>query len=294
MDIVVNDTAIDFHLEGERTAGEVVTGLRHWMGEQGYVITMISVDGHPFTSEMDVRDISRIGKMDVRAENLLEIRFERFATIHEYFSLLRSCIFEKNTDALSEVMAEYGYVRESLPDIFMEGSSGPVCVALDSLMEESGILTGGMPDREAGERLIEHIDGMIETVAERMSELSDPREALRRAIGEMKALLPTLQEVSLLLQTGQDRKAMEHILRFTELSQRLVRLYPNLRQQGIFDTEAVEIDGMSFRDFYSGFDAVLEEMNDAFLHNDSVLIGDLLEYEIAPKLEVLNSLLDAV
>ena len=38
----------------------------------------------------------------------------------------------------------------------------------------------------------------------------------------------------------------------------------------------------------------LKELNEAFESSDSVLIGDLLEYEIAPKLEALSELLNGL
>ena len=42
---------------------------------------------------------------------------------------------------------------------------------------------------------------------------------------------------------------------------------------------------MSFEEYYNELNSVLKELIDAFHINDSVLIGDLLEYEIAPRLE---------
>ena len=42
---------------------------------------------------------------------------------------------------------------------------------------------------------------------------------------------------------------------------------------------------MSFEKYYNELNGFLKELIDAFQINDSVLIGDLLEYEIAPRLE---------
>jgi hypothetical protein len=80
---------------------------------------------------------------------------------------------------------------------------------------------------------------------------------------------------------------MDSILKFIELSQKLIRLYPILKENGLVDFTKGNIDGMSFGDFYGALNLVLNELSDAFAVEDSVLIGDLLEYEIAPRIEAL-------
>jgi len=71
-------------------------------------------------------------------------------------------------------------------------------------------------------------------------------------------------------------------VRFSELSQSLVRLVAS-----IFPDNSNE----DLEAFYEELNGVLSELLEAFDAKDSVLIGDLMEYEIAPRLERLRKLL---
>ena len=52
--------------------------------------------------------------------------------------------------------------------------------------------------------------------------------------------------------------------------------------------------GRGLQDFYRDLNRILTELLEAFHANDSVLIGDLMEYEIAPRLEQLRTFLQEV
>ena len=51
------------------------------------------------------------------------------------------------------------------------------------------------------------------------------------------------------------------------------------------DTSKAKILDLPFDEFYKDFNSILLELTNAFGAGDSVLIGDLLEYEIAPRLD---------
>ncbi len=52
----------------------------------------------------------------------------------------------------------------------------------------------------------------------------------------------------------------------------------------------LKIGNKSSKEFYEELNSNLKELIEAFKTNDSVLIGDLLEYEIAPRIEMLIAL----
>ena len=51
------------------------------------------------------------------------------------------------------------------------------------------------------------------------------------------------------------------------------------------------IDGKSFNDFFADFSPVLRDFEAALQNNDTVLIGDLSEYEICPRLKAISQAL---
>ena len=51
------------------------------------------------------------------------------------------------------------------------------------------------------------------------------------------------------------------------------------------------IDNMNFKDFFSDFSPILLDFEQALQNNDTVLIGDLSEYEICPRLRSISEAL---
>ena len=85
-----------------------------------------------------------------------------------------------------------------------------------------------------------------------------------------------------MLQTGDDKKAIDSVLQFIELSENLIRIFPFLRDIGYTDITKESIDKESFNDFYKEFNGILNELVNAFDINDSILIGDLMVYDVIP------------
>ncbi|MQY76900.1 MAG: hypothetical protein GH155_04645 [Spirochaeta sp.] len=134
------------------------------------------------------------------------------------------------------------------------------------------------------------IKQLAETFSRLLTEISNPVKALNNLALELEKCISEISDVSLLLQTGKDRKAMEAIIRFTELNENLIRVFLNLKMSRSEESEELTIDDMSLKEFYTELNTVLKELVEAFHSQDSVLIGDLLEYEIAPRLESIKIL----
>lgn len=66
---------------------------------------------------------------------------------------------------------------------------------------------------------------------------------------------------------------------------------PLLSESGI-DTAALAIDGKSSTEFFNGLNETLIQLMDAFSRKDTVLIGDLSEYEVLPRLESMYASLE--
>jgi hypothetical protein len=99
-------------------------------------------------------------------------------------------------------------------------------------------------------------------------------------MSDLKSYVQRLPEVSVLLQTGKDKAAMDTIIGFTDTVHSVLALVPFLppdpeRGRLIADLTPV------LRDLVAAFDA-----------KDSVLIGDLLEYEVAPRITKLMPFLE--
>lgn len=56
----------------------------------------------------------------------------------------------------------------------------------------------------------------------------------------------------------------------------------------------ITIDGKNFKDFFADFSPILLDFEQALQNNDSVMIGDLAEYEICPRLSAISATLKSM
>jgi hypothetical protein len=98
------------------------------------------------------------------------------------------------------------------------------------------------------------------------------------AISEELKLLPVK------LQGGKDKEATEMIAKLADLIENfchtatLSALFPDLY-------EKLKVDGKTVSEFFQDFSGILNDFEQAISSKDTVLMGDLAEYEISPRLE---------
>jgi hypothetical protein len=127
--------------------------------------------------------------------------------------------------------------------------------------------------------------------SERKAELSDPVSAMRAMSRQFENHKASLADVPIKLQIGRDGEAIQSILAFVELFNKTNRILPELGFHGI-EGDSIRPDGKKLKDFYEAINTVLKQMMDAFERKDSVLLGDLVEYEIVPRMSGFFSALD--
>ena len=296
MDIFINNEKIDFELENETMLHQVVDGLISWAAGGGYQIRSVQFDGAEYQSgDPACREtpVDSVKRMDLSAKNRLEIHEENLQLLHQYVSLLRKSIEGKNIKLVKELQADADSVTRLLADFLGENWSSEDSVSR-RLYENLMTFNAAAPEENAETRnvLTNQLAGLDIILNERILELADPFGELRKTVLAMKASVEEINNISVLLQTGKDREALSSIIKFSELSQKVLRIYPVLQSGGIVDLESIEIDGNSFSGYYNDLNAILTELIEAFTANDSVLIGDLLEYEVAPRIESLINALE--
>ena len=99
-----------------------------------------------------------------------------------------------------------------------------------------------------------------------------------------------MEQVPVELQSGKEKNAIESIKTLADSIDQfchvaaLASLFPNTFKN-------TTIDEKSFKDFFAEFSPILQDFEQALQNNDSVLIGDLSEYEICPRLQSISSTL---
>ncbi|MFO7848403.1 MAG: hypothetical protein R6V67_00460 [Spirochaetia bacterium] len=287
MEIRINSEPIDFTLEDEQTLGEIINGIRKWLGNSGYLVSSLERDGMPVimddAGEWRKTPLDDIGSLEITVLTGPEQYVSNLHTVYQYISILQRSLASGNGDNLNNLKDEHKFVVENLDPLLGTKGYG---AKLGSLLSASGVSEGYLKPQV--QQLLTFCKNLSIILAGRIKEATEPFEELKNTAKGLSELVPQLMEVPVLLQTGKDKTAMGYVIEFTEYSDKLIRINHILREQQIIDISEIKVNGRRFDTFYRDFNDILRELLEAFDSQDSVLIGDLLEYEIAPRVETLD------
>lgn len=292
MKICINNHNIDFTLENEKTIKDVVNHLEAWLKQSGFLITDINIDNKQ-TDILDILDgkdilLDKVKKLDIKAQIFEEVRIAHLNTVNNYFKLLIKALEEQDEGQLKELIKNYSLMLRSLEPFFaasFKDTINQIIVNLNKLFAGSTVEMIKAWPAEIKEQAVSGLNELMVKIGCYKKELENPLKVLSDATNNLKKSVEDISDVSILLQTGKDRDAMNSIIIFSELCQKILRIYTNIRPS--FNLDELNIADKPFLDYYSELNNILNELIDAFMKKDSVLIGDLLEYEIAPRVKEL-------
>ena len=296
MDIRINDQNLDFTIEKNETLGDVVKDIEAWLDGSDLVLYSVKHEDQDLLSQPYEQwaktPHSEVGTLNVMVKHTRELTVLNLRTILEYLDLLKQATAAGKEELLGELFSGFPALMESARKHFPNPDTTlQALVALFLHADAEEVL--GWPE-EKMQQAVKLIDLVSGNVSFRLQELQDPRAALETLSEDLKICIEEISEISILLQTGKDRQAMDTMVRFSELSQSLVRLVASVLANSADPGKQVTVGGRGLQDFYRDLNRILTELLEAFHAKDSVLIGDLMEYEVAPRLEQLRTFLQEV
>ncbi len=293
MEIRINEQKIDFSLEEEKTLGDVLIGIRSWLGDSGFLISSIEKDGKSLdlynSIAWESTGVDETESLDLTILSGPEQYVVNLHTVYQYIDLLQRSIASGNGEILRQLNEEHGFVVGNLDALLGAEGYG---ARLQSLLQASGVEKGDMKPQV--QQLLAFCKNLSIILEGRIREVTHPFEELKNAAAGLNSLVPQLMEVPVLLQTGKDETAMGFIIEFTEFSDKLIRINHILREQKLLDISDITVEEQRFDAFYEEFNGILRELLEAFDSQDSVLIGDLIEYEVVPRTEKLNAYIGTI
>jgi hypothetical protein len=285
MNITVNGAPVALEVGETASLGELLSGADELLDKGGWVIVSLKVDGE----EIDADDYARcserpaasVGSVEIEAEDAAAIRQRALETLLELLSIAKRAAADEGM-----ARADWPGLRSSAKDMrdAFAGLFAADELSFVQLFADALERSGDEPDRASRIELSAQADRLASVFGERLSELRSPAAEMRAAAAVFDERSAELADIPVLLQTGKEAEAMKTVLFFVELFNKVIRLIPELRREGV-DASAVVIEGASMPEFYGAFNGVLRQLTDAFEHKDAVLIGDLSEYEILPRMK---------
>ncbi len=117
---------------------------------------------------------------------------------------------------------------------------------------------------------------------------NDVYHSLKSLLPETEAVAAKLEEVPVLLQNRKDGQVAEILKTFADIFDTMCQLatltclFPDRFANLVFN-------GLSFQDFLKDFSPTLNEFESSLKSGDTVLTGDLAEWELKPRLESFNA-----
>jgi hypothetical protein len=298
--LIINDQDVSYSLEAEKTLGEVVKGIHSWLAAAGFVVTAVRADdreiaGAGMDNPVSADDswgstrVDSVSFLRVTASRTGDMKIAHWRTFDTWLEMLEDELKEPadgralppagSSDPLEDLLEGLSQTMEGLaanPFLPPGSDAGKRFAALFAGKGAPAVRAWTPGTRGEALDLIRDLRTLVQA---RVHDVTHPRESLARCAEGLAGCMGELKEVSVLLQTGRDKPAMDTVVRFTDIVQSLMDLLPFLAP----DPERGRL--------LSGLTPVLRELVEAFGSRDSVLIGDLLEYEVAPRLEKIVPLL---
>ncbi len=294
MKLIINNENINFTLENEKNLGEVIEGINKWLRGSGFNITELKIDNETLDLDKEEnwkqKSIETIGTLSVNVKHISELRVANLETVLQYLELLERAIQEKNLNLYSDLMTGFPFMIESLKNNFLTDTGMEINNPEEEILNPIPIEEINHLEEKDKNEYIAKIERIKTSLTVAIKDIENPKETLNTLAEELKRASEGISEVSILLQTGRDREAMENIIKFSNLTGRLFRILSSLSSSGLININELKIGNKNSREFYGELNSNLRELIEAFKTNDSVLIGDILEYEIAPRIEMLIAL----
>jgi hypothetical protein len=325
VDIILNGKAIEYEIETEATIGEVIDSLTRWLHEQGCVIVSARLDGksfHPIddTAARSAPIVSH-QRLECQAQNTRLLVLETVNELGQYLDrmarlapgLAEREVTDENIQQLLEGLTWTEDVlnrveeilRISYRDIEFEGER----------FHKRVLRVGDLRDHigeahRSGNRvaltaiLRDSIAPLCDTIVRALPVILDqgavgsPGDDLLDEIGDLQPVIQGLPEqleaIAIKISIGDSTKGMEEFAAAVGALERAFLLVDRSRRELAVSFDDLTIEGKSFDERNQALMGILQELIEAFERKDRVLIGDLIEYEIAPVTEALAGIMEKI
>ncbi|MCL2442144.1 MAG: hypothetical protein FWD13_01605 [Treponema sp.] len=265
MEIRINDKPLDFSLDDENNLGEVLAGLEQWLASAGHRIAKLSIDGQEIKTSMIedafTKNVDSIKSLNIQTNIIAELTTASLMSILNDIKDFENLGAEEKNKFFNNwnETAQAQYVSAEIPDLYA------YCISTFS----------------HGDMLPQTLCAIIEEI---QREVNDPVNELKNIEQILKDICARLIDIPLDIQTGKDARAAQTIQVFSAVTEKIFRIFRQLDTQGYLSV----ISGQkTLSHLITQFGNVLKELLEAYEKNDTVLVGDITEYEASPKIKEL-------
>jgi len=269
MEIRMNGNVLDASLDDEKTIGEVLTIIEQWLSGAGHIFSGLSIDGVAVKAseveEVFTRAVSAVKCLDVQTNPISDLTASSIVTLLDDIKEYETLSFEDKTKFF---------------DKWKETACGRFISAEIAELYELCVRTFSRGDMDT--------KSLASVAEEMLREVTEPLKEFANIEPVLNEICEKLIDLPLDIQTGKDMKAAKTIQLFTAITEKIYRIFYQMDIQGYLlnkDNGANSKEQIITQ--ITEFTDVLKELLEAYEKNDSVLVGDLAEYEASVKIKEL-------
>ncbi len=286
MILTIDKKRIDFTLEDEKYLNEVIDNVNNWLSENQLIIEKLYINNEDFSKHDLKVNLDDVNIIDIETLSFKDLNINNLSWIKYFFERLLLAIKKWDTKILDQVKMEIPFVLNHLPSVLSLDNKTPENLYNDKI---NSFLTkydyfNCKEEIVNKDEINLHLENIVLLIDERLNEYINAKEELISSITILGSLKDDLESVSIYLQSGKADQAALIMNRFTNIFHKILRIINfNLKNSDI-------TNGKNLDEFTDGLDDILSELLDGYESKDTVLIGDILEYELSPRIEKLKEI----
>lgn len=311
MEIYIDDDRLNFELEDEKTVRDVLNSLEGWLGRFERLPVAIAMDGTELNEKnmltTHATPVDKVGQLRITTASITEVKGENCLELMDYLGRYAAKVKKEDREVVSKEALEgllwvnksvrllaalNGINLQAFPEVdnCLHKALDLVMVQVESLIR--------IPDIETRyaeftahfspllEQLIRLVEQFITYAARRMKSEVDLDERLAILAEGFQSLNKRIPSVSSDLQTGNEERAMLTIQETAVMIEDLLSSLNRVALQQMVALESVVLDGVPLSEWMTNIKETGYGIIEAFKNEDSVLLGDLFEYEISEQLKL--------
>ena len=318
MDIYINNEKMNFELESEKNCLDIVNAIIDFAAGSTpqHFITKIIIDGSEYSladeEKMKKSKIDSIKEIKFETQDLYEVTNLSINQIEDFLKLLTQ-IFNKNNWDISiiKVIDSINWMKrgiEQIINIFAPKNSylkeqeklfNENCENILGVISKIKSSKDSLKDCDVKKSLnyIKEMKDIINNIKNwliKTYRLPDNKvifSDIEQLIVNIDNIIPKLENVPVLFQTGEDKVIMQIIQSLTDILEKSINLFVLFKESLRIHMDKFTVKEVSFEEFFKTITEHLKQLMDAMRNNDSVMVGDLLEYEFVPNLEEIENIL---
>jgi hypothetical protein len=263
MEIKINGKTADITIDNEKTVAQVMTGVEQWLSGSGHRLSGLAVDGQAADlsslENVFAKEIDTIKTLDISTMSITELAAMSLANLLGDIDEFDGLSFDGRNDFFTnwKERPQAVFTFEQMPDLYS--------------FFENTFLNGAFSAQT-----------LRSITEERLREIQTPVDEFSNLRPLLEEVCARLTDLPLDIQTGKDARAAQTIQIFSGITEKIFRVYRQLEIQGYISQASAK---KNLTQQINDFNSAVKELLLAYEKNDTVLVGDLAEYEIAPRLQ---------